>query len=171
MTVSLREMRGNAADQQWIEGVYGDYLEDLGLLNTGIFPALGEIGHRQPDHVQRWLVDRAAVPLTILFNGQQAGFAMIVREAGGSRHADYRLAEFFIDRRHRRRGIGSSAVRLILDRFAGSWEIIEHVRNSGAVDFWRKTVFAYTRGNYRERVQNGEVRQYFTSAVARGTSR
>ncbi len=70
MTVSLRDARTNLRDREWIESVYRDYLDDLGLLNTGIFPALGEIGHREPDQLQRWLVDRSATLLTILDDQQ-----------------------------------------------------------------------------------------------------
>jgi predicted acetyltransferase len=163
MTVSLRDARTNPRDLQWIESVYRDYLDDLGLLNTGIFPALGEIGHREPDHLQRWLVDRSAALLTILDDQQPAGFAMVARETLASRLADFRMAEFFVARSHRRRGVGRSAVRLIFDRFAGRWEILEYSRNPAAVSFWRKVVSAYTHGEFRERSNGGEVRQYFSS--------
>lgn len=167
MTVSLRDARTNASDREWIENVYRDYLDDLGLLNTGIFPALGEIGHREPDQLQRWLVDRSAALLTILDDQQPAGFAMVAKQTQASRAADFRMAEFFIARGSRRRGLGRSAVRLIFDRFAGRWEILEYSRNPAAVNFWRQVVSAYTRGDFRERAANGEVRHYFTSAPAR----
>jgi predicted acetyltransferase len=88
---------------------------------------------------------------------------MVARKPGSSQQNEYRMAEFFIDRAHRRRGLGRSAVRLILDRFAGRWEIVEYTRNPGAVEFWRSVVAGYTNGRYRERSGDGEVRQYFTS--------
>jgi len=163
MTVSLRDARNNASDLAWIGSVYRDYLDDLGLLNTGIFPALGEIGHREPDQLQRWLTDRSAALLTILDDQQPVGFAMVARETHASRVADFRMAEFFVARTSRRRGVGRSAVRLIFDRFAGRWEIVEYSRNPGAVSFWRQVVSTYTRGDYRERVLNGEVKQHFSS--------
>jgi predicted acetyltransferase len=167
MTVSLRDARTNPRDREWIESVYRDYLDDLGLLNTGIFPALGEIGHREPDQLQRWFVDRTATLLTILDDKQPAGFAMVARETQASRAADFRMAEFFVARGYRRRGVGRNAVRLIFDRFAGRWEILEYSRNPAAVSFWRNVVAAYTRGNYRERSGNGEVRQFFNSTQPR----
>jgi predicted acetyltransferase len=64
-------------------------------------------------------------------------------------------------------GIGRTAVPLILNRFAGRWEISEFQRNASAVNFWRRVVAAYTRGKYQERIINGEVRQVFSSGVAR----
>jgi predicted acetyltransferase len=170
MTVSLRDARTNSRDREWIESVYRDYLDDLGLLNTGIFPALGEIGHREPDQLQRWLVDHSATLLTILDDQQPAGFAMVARQTHASRAADFRMAEFFVARGSRRRGLGRSAVRLIFDRFAGSWEILEYSRNPAAVSFWRNVVSVYTRGDYRERAANGEVRHFFTSVRPRPVS-
>jgi len=167
MTVSLRDAREHAADLQWIEGVYHDYLDDLGLLNTGLFPLLGDNAQRARDPLQRWLVDRTALLITILDDGRPAGFAMIARETQAAAPCDYRMAEFFIHRTHRRRGVGRSAVRLILDRFAGRWEILEYTRNPAAVQFWRSVVTGYTQGRYRERTINGEVRQYFTSLQPR----
>lgn len=167
MTVSLRDARANPGDQLWIGSAYRDYLDDLGLSGTGVFAALGEIDQREPDHLQRWLLDRSVAVITILDAGHPAGFAMVVREKQHAGNIDYRMAEFFIARGHRRRQLGRGAARLILDRFAGRWEIVEHARNPGAVAFWRKVVADHTRGDYRERASNGEIRQYFTSGRAR----
>jgi predicted acetyltransferase len=77
------------------------------------------------------------------------------------------MAEFFIERSQRRRGIGQSAVQIILSRFAGRWEINEYLRNPIAVNFWRRVVAAYTGGDYEERIVNGEVRHLFQSSLAR----
>ena len=71
------------------------------------------------------------------------------------------MAEFFVSRPWRRRGIGQEAVRLILDRFSGRWHIMEYLRNPQAVAFWRRVVGEYTAGHYQERAENGEIHQYF----------
>ncbi len=84
--------------------------------------------------------------------------------------AEFSMAEFFIARAWRRRGIGAQAVRLILDRFEGSWLITEHLRNEAAVRFWRRVVSAYTGGRYQERIVNGEVQQRFMSGRRHGRS-
>ena len=168
MTVSVRDARGSAADRRWIEGVYRDYLDDLSPLNTGIFPTLGEVGHSEPDQLTRWFADSSAVPLLIINSSTPVGFAMVARGAGPAPPpVRFRMAEFFIARPHRRLGIGERAVQLILDRFAGHWEIVEYLRNPDAVKFWRRVVGRYTHGLYQERVQNGEVRHTLQSGAAR----
>ena len=171
MTVSVRDARSSERDRLWIEGVYRDYLDDLSPVNaTGLFPALGEVGHREPDQIARWFGDRTAFPMIILQGAEAVGFAMVARGSSlaPQPHVDYRMAEFFIARARRRLGIGRIAVQLILNRFAGRWEISEFQRNTAAVSFWRRVVSAYTRGKYQERVANGEVRQVFDSGPGRG---
>jgi predicted acetyltransferase len=169
VSVSVRDARISESDRLWIESVYRDYLDDLAPLNTGLFPVLGEVGHREPDQIARWFGDPNAFPFLILHSQQPVGFAMVGRagRTAGVKPADYRMSEFFIARPHRRLGIGRSAVNLILSRFAGRWEIVEYQRNDGAVLFWRRVVAAYTRGQYVERVVNGEVRQTFDAVPTR----
>ena len=84
MTVTVRDARTQPGDRKWIETVYRDYMDDLGLLNTGIFPSLGEIGHREPDQLERWFMDSTATLLTIVDEGQPAGFALVARGARNS---------------------------------------------------------------------------------------
>jgi predicted acetyltransferase len=169
--VTLRDSRGVRTDRGWIEGVYRDYLNDLAPAATGIFPTLGEVGHREPDQLQRWFDDRTAQVLTILYSEEPVGFAMVRRRSAAAPPAsspnEYSMAEFFISRPWRRRGIGAEAVRLLFDRFAGQWLISEHVRNTTAVKFWRRVVSGYTQGKYQERVFNGEVQQHFQSGPQR----
>lgn len=161
MTVSLRDAREHAEDRAWIESVYRDYLDDLRARRTGLFPVLGAVGLGETHQVQTWLADRNALLLTILELGQRAGFALLVREPDAG--VDYRLAEFFIARPKRRRGLGRAAARLIFDRFAGRWEVIQDAGSREAIAFWRNVLAAYTRGDYRERTAHGEVRQLFSS--------
>lgn len=178
MTVSVRDARDTEGDRLWIQSVYRDYLDDLApSAGTGTFPALGEVGHREPDQLFHWFGDPNRFPLVILQSSEPVGFALVVRDgmtrAASPRPAappppaavDYRMAEFFITRARRRLGIGATAVRLIFSRFAGRWEITEYLRNTNAVSFWRRVVASYTRGNYRERIVNGEVRQTFESGL------
>ena len=169
MTVSVRDARASPSDRLWIENVYRDYLDDLAPLNTGIFPILPEVGHREPDQISRWFADSGSYPLVILKSMVAVGFAMVGRAAAiaGRPDVDYRMAEFFIARSERRRGIGQTAVQIILHRYAGRWEINEYLRNPVAVNFWRRVVAAHTRGDYQEKIVNGEVRHLFQSGGVR----
>lgn len=174
MTVSVRDARGVARDREWIESVYRDYLDDLSPLNTGVFSttSLGEIGYGTSDQLSRWFGDSSVNPLVIMRGTEPVGFAMVARgsASAGRPPVDYRMAEFFVARTFRRRGVGRLAVELILNRFAGRWEITEYLRNPVAVSFWRRVVASYTQGRYQERVTNGEVRQVFDSGATRAAT-
>jgi predicted acetyltransferase len=169
VSVSVRDARASQSDRLWIGSIYREYLDDLSALSTGIFPVLGEVGHREPDLIARWFGDRNAFPLVILKAAGRVGFAMVAHcpQPSGPAMVEYRMGEFFIARDSRRLGVGRTAVNLILNRFAGRWEITEYLRNPEAVSFWRRVVAGYTRGSYQERVIDGEVRQIFDSRVPR----
>lgn len=173
MSVSLRDARRSDEDQRWIQAVYPEYLDELGAVShthdTGIFPVYGEHGSREAELLSRWFRDDRSHPLLILEDGRAGGFALVSRPLVPSPARDgfdYRMAEFYIRRPYRRRGIGRAAASLIFSRFSGRWEVSEATPNKGAVSFWRQTVMAYTHGHYDERVRDGEVRQYFTSQSA-----
>jgi predicted acetyltransferase len=171
VAVSVRDARAAPADRLWIQSVYRDYLDDLNP-GTGLFPRLGEIGHREPDQIAHWFGDPNTFPLLIMRGDEPVGFARVLRVLVTQEpRIDYRLAEFFIARARRRLGIGQTAVQLILSRFAGRWEITEYLRNAAAVSFWRRVVGGYTQGRYSERVMNGEVHQVFVSGAARSEAR
>ena len=176
--VSVRDCRDG--DRRWIASVYRDYVNDLAASATGLFPALPEVGHREPDQLHHWFADANTQVLIVLYGDEPVGFAKIklprarpkAAATGGSstRAADapeFSMAEFFIHRGHRRRGIGEAAVRLILDRFTGRWLISELLRNDPAVHFWRRVVTAYTGGAFQESIADGEVRQRFLSGERR----
>jgi len=169
VTVSVRDARSSESDRLWIGSIYREYLDDLSAQSTGIFPVLGEVGHREPDQIARWFGDRNAYPLVILKTTEPVGFALVARNQPPPSPpvVEYRMVEFFITRASRRLGVGRTAVNLILNRFAGRWEITEYLRNPDAVSFWRRVVAGYTRGSYQERVINGEVRQVFDSRIDR----
>jgi len=157
-SVSVRDARAAPADRLWIQSVYREYLDDLNP-GTGLFPRLGEVGHREPDLIAHWFGDPNTYPLVIVRGSEPVGFARVVRSVAGAAQPriDYRMGEFFVSRARRRLGIGRTAVQLILSRFAGRWEISEYLRNATAVSFWRRVVASYTQGSYQERIVNGEV--------------
>jgi predicted acetyltransferase len=167
-SVSVRDARAAPADRLWIQSVYREYLDDLNP-GTGLFPRLGEVGHREPDLIAHWFGDPNTYPLVIVRGSEPVGFARVVRSVAGAAQPriDYRMGEFFVSRARRRLGIGRTAVQLILSRFAGRWEVSEYLRNAPAVSFWRRVVASYTQGSYQERIVNGEVHQVFDSAKPR----
>jgi predicted acetyltransferase len=174
LPVSIRDANSSAQDREWIQSAFHEYLDELTQvsMNTGMFPVLGEFGDRQPDMLARWFSDDSSHPLVILKEDAPVGFALVSRPPLNLRHQlDFRMAEFYVRKNARRRGIGQDAACLIFRRFAGRWEVLEYQRNQGAVAFWRSVVSEFAQGRYRESAVNGEVRQLFTSGKPAGSPR
>lgn len=172
MAVSIRDARYSEADRQYIQKAFADYLTDLTDLNmnTGMFPAFAapdvEFGDRKTELLARWFADDSSHPLVILRDTVPVGFALVSRPMmKRADSADHRLSEFFVSKSARRRGVGREAAELIFNRFAGSWEVTEILRNQPAVAFWRHVVSAYTSGDFRESVRNGEVHHLFRTQL------
>jgi predicted acetyltransferase len=167
MPTAIRDAQNSPQDRHWIEAQYLEYLDDLSRLsqNTGMFPASGEFGERNPELMARYFADDSSQPLIILKDDKPVGFALVSRPPRNKRqNVDFRMADFYVTAKARRLGVGRDAARLIFSRFAGSWEITEFLYNKAAVSFWRSVVTDYTGGHYREGMTHGEVRQTFSSA-------
>jgi predicted acetyltransferase len=170
LPVSIRDVRNSLKDRQWIQSVYGEYVESLADLNTGFFSVLGSENARQDEIFANWFSNDQAHPLVILQGAEPVGFALVTRQRiapAGAERTRFRMSEFFIRRPHRRVGIGRIAATLIFDRFTGDWEIHEYQRHPGSVAFWRRVLTVYCPGKFTERAQNGEVHQRFKSRHSR----
>jgi predicted acetyltransferase len=166
LLISIRDCRQSKKDRQWIQSVYGEYIDSLADLNTGLFSVIGADNPREDEIFANWFSNDHSHPLLILKGPEPVGFALVTRPripAAGEPAADYRMSEFFVRKQHRRVGMGRDAATLIFDRFAGDWEIIEYLRNPGAVAFWRRVVAGYCGDSYTERTRHGEVQQRFKS--------
>ncbi|QOV38064.1 GNAT family N-acetyltransferase [Streptomyces ferrugineus] len=78
--------------------------------------------------------------------GRPAGFAF-VRALGAPVHV---LNSFFVVRGARRAGVGLRAVRQVVARHPGPWEIAFQDANAGAVRFWRRVAEELAPGAWSE---------------------
>ncbi|MBY0219230.1 GNAT family N-acetyltransferase [Paenibacillus illinoisensis] len=67
-------------------------------------------------------------------------------------YIDYYMNEFFLLRNYRGKGVGEEAVRQIIGKMPGQWELQTNPteRNERAKRFWRKTLNTCTKGKYSE---------------------
>jgi predicted acetyltransferase len=89
--------------------------------------------------------------------GRLAGFVIVdekSRITGDPDVAD--VAEFFVMRKYRRKGVGTAAASRTFDMFARRWEVRQTPTNVAATAFWRKAIGAYTKGRFEEFVLDDE---------------
>lgn len=97
-------------------------------------------------------------------DGQIAGFALVDQPVNHPEGDNY-MAEFFILKRFRRKGIGSAAARILFAKFPGRWFVSQVAANAPAQAFWRSVISEYTKGSFTEevRAKNGNTVQFFDS--------
>ena len=102
-------------------------------------------------YLDYYWVEPDRYPFIVIVDGKLAGFALINQHTYFP-DSQYSVAEFFILRKYRRRGIGRQAAVDIFDRFAGRWEISKLSTNVTALRFWSDVIKSYLPKNYTETV-------------------
>jgi predicted acetyltransferase len=147
----------------WIRNVYPLYLHDLSAFTE--FYELDEHGVWFPDYLPEWLDLKSPLvhPMLIRADGKPCGFAFVGQAPFPhmTPGRDYRMSEFFVLARYRRRGVGQRAAHAIFDTFRGVWEVSELPANAGAVRFWRSVIGEYTGGLFEDTIEKGDVVQVF----------
>lgn len=88
-------------------------------------------------------------PFFIRVDGKLAGLAL-VRSCSEYTQLPHPhcVAEFFVMRKYRCKGVGRIAAQQVFDRFPGSWEVSQWTSNLPAQRFWQRVISGYTGGNY-----------------------
>lgn len=79
-------------------------------------------------------------PLLVRVSGRLAGFVLVNDRSVSGRPVDFVIAEFFIARKYRRRGIGTEAARQVIGARPGLWEVAVLAVNQPALAFWRRAL-------------------------------
>ena len=84
-------------------------------------------------------------PFLVKVDGKLAGLVLVKRgsEVSGNR-AVWDMAEFFVLRGCRRRGIGTQVAHEVWKQFPGPWEVRVMKSNVSAHDFWTRAISAFT---------------------------
>jgi predicted acetyltransferase len=95
-----------------------------------------------PDIDDYWGTDGSHA-LAIRFEGRIAGFVLInTRSHRNGGTVERNMGEFFVARQYRRVGVATEAVRQVLERFPGRWEVAVVERNGAAKAFWPRAIAA-----------------------------
>lgn len=84
-------------------------------------------------------------PFLVRIDRKLAGFAFVKRgsEISGNENV-WDMAEFFVARGYRRRGVGTQIAHDVWKRFPGSWEVRVMQTNVAAFKFWAHAIAAFT---------------------------
>jgi predicted acetyltransferase len=120
------------------------YLYDFSEFDGADVDAGGEYGYR---YLDLYWTEAGRHAFLFQVDGHWAGFAL-VRDV-----PPFEMAEFFVMRKYRRRGVGRRAAAELFRRFPGRWSVREEAANAGSIAFWRKAIqYPYTETTTAESV-------------------
>jgi predicted acetyltransferase/RimJ/RimL family protein N-acetyltransferase len=98
---------------------------------------------------KKYWEDKHAFPFLIRYGNELAGFA-IVDNKGSDTTIDFNMAQFFIARKFKHKGLGRYVAQQCFKQFPGVWEVMVIPGNEGAYRFWRAVVKDYSDNNFCE---------------------
>ena len=73
-------------------------------------------------------------------DGKLAGFALVNDESHSTLPTEYSVAEFFVVRKYRGKGLGLLIAQCLFQRYPGTWEVAVARKNESALRFWREAI-------------------------------
>lgn len=134
---------GSASDAVLLSNLMALYVHDLSAMFEHV--EIGEDGRYGYPELPSYLAgERGRSAFLIRHEGAVAGFVLVRRGSPASDDPSVLdVAEFFVLRKYRGRGVGRAAATLLWDAMPGSWVVRASRANSDAVRFWRRVVTGY----------------------------
>lgn len=143
---SLTVERAAAAEAPIIGNLMQLYIHDFSELwfDREVEGELGPDG-RYSDYpgLETYWADPTREAWLFRIKGLPVGFALVNGVAHSRSPIDRAVAEFFVVRKHRRRGVGIAAAHALFGTAWGVWEAAVVRRNAGALAFWRQAAASY----------------------------
>ena len=112
---------------------------------------VNEHGKFEYTYLDSYWIDSDRYPYFIKVDGKYAGFVLVNQDFLILKEMDgHAVAEFFVMRRYRDKGVGRYAAKAIFDLHPGPWEISQVMVNKASLTFWEKVVEEYTNGNFQK---------------------
>ena len=88
-------------------------------------------------------------PFFIRVDGKLAGLVLVRSCCEYNNLSNpHNIAEFFVMKKYRHKGVGKVASMMIFDMFPGGWEIAQWANNLPAQNFWKQVISEYTNKKY-----------------------
>jgi len=141
-------------EKEILKNLLEKYMYEFSQYNNLDVNNLGLYGY---SYLDNYWTEENRFPFFIRANGKLAGFVMVNDYPEVKMDTNYTMSEFFVMYKYRRCGIGKYAVKYILDKFNGKWQLRYHPKNEISQKFWIKTISDYTQGKYEVMENNPEA--------------
>lgn len=146
-------------EQPVLANLYQLYIHDF---TDFVEQPLGKDGRFAYNPLSAYWTEPNRFPFIVWVGGQLAGFALVKRGSDFSGNAAvWDMADFFIVRGDRRKGVGDRVAQSIWRQFPGAWEVRVITANVPAQQFWANTISRFLGKTIRpELATNGNETRY-----------
>ena len=131
------------SDRELIRNLFNMYQNDFAEY-VSEFDSVDENGYFRRDTVDQILPFGGGVfPYIIRSDGKNVGIVMFTDERYNDCNCDWCLEELYLVRGARKKGIASSAVKLLMSAHPGKWCLHVFEKNAAALAFWKKIILSY----------------------------
>jgi len=117
------------------------YAHDFSEFHNVELGADGRFGYK---HLSLYWCEPHRHPFLVRMDGKLGGFVLVKRGSEiSSDDTVWDMAEFFILRGYRRRGMGTQTAHEVWQRFSGLWEVRVMESNNSAHQFWARAIAAF----------------------------
>jgi predicted acetyltransferase len=144
----------SSADEARLAALFELYIYDFSdLLGLDV----GDDGRFRAPPLGGYFVDPERHAFLLHVDDRLAGFALVhERSRLTGERGVFDMAEFFVMRLYRRRGLGEAMASSLFERFRGPWEVRQKPENTAATAFWRRVIAKRAGDRWHEEVCDGE---------------
>jgi predicted acetyltransferase len=161
--MKIQILKASRENKQIISNLMQLYMYDFSKYTGSDVEASGLFA-AYPQFEDYWKEENQRFPYIIRNDTIYIGF-VFVRRIETPEKSYFSIAEFFIMRKYRRKGLGRKVAKEIFDLHRGQWEVYQMEANIPAQVFWKKIIAEYTNGLFVERIENKRTIQHFQNLL------
>jgi predicted acetyltransferase len=142
-------------DKPILQNLMELYQYDFSEFDNSDVNRYGLFGYKYLDN---YWTENGRFAFFIITNDKLAGFVLVRQHIGKNE-----IAEFFIMRKFRKRGLGNIVARKVFEMFKGDWQVSRELTNIPAQFFWEKVVGQYTKGVYKREEDANSITLIFNN--------
>ena len=166
---SIELLPATIEDRTALSNLYQLYIHDF---TDFVERELGDDGRFSYDPLPLYWTESNRFPFLVRVERKLAGFALVKKGSDFSGNTEvWDMADFFVVRCVRRRGVGYLIAEQIWRRFPGAWEVRVMTTNAPAMGFWARAVCRFTTQDIKPMaVTKGEETRYLFNFESKGES-
>ncbi|MEI6040144.1 MAG: GNAT family N-acetyltransferase [Candidatus Berkelbacteria bacterium] len=144
-------IKAKIEDKELLSNLVEIYLGELNEFENKVKDKNGKFGYK---YLDLYWEETNRHPFLIKVGDELAGFILINLDDPESNEKNiHTIAEFFIIKKFRNKGVGKESARMIFEMFPGKWVVRQLAENKIGQLFWQKIISDYSNGKFKEETE------------------